>query len=175
MTLGDSQSFSLPSLLYTPQPLLPDQGFPLRVVVPGWVCARMVKWLTTITVSQFESENVFHLFDNKILPNMSRMQALKQGAFLNPEYKYDEANLNSAVCSPKHDELVKVTGDEGQRYTVQGYAHSGGGRRVTRVEVSLDGGSQWELANVTCAAPNRHAKFWYEHLNLILPEHPHVP
>mmetsp|Transcript_44397 Transcript_44397/g.82920 ORF Transcript_44397/g.82920 Transcript_44397/m.82920 type:complete len:866 (-) Transcript_44397:2067-4664(-) len=142
------------------KPLLPDQGFPLRVVVPGWVCARMVKWLTTITVSQFESENVFHLFDNKILPNMSRMQALKQGAFLNPEYKYDVANLNSAVWSPKHDELVKVTGDEGQRYTVQGYAHSGGGRRVTRVEVSLDGGSQWELANVTCAAPNRHAKFW---------------
>src|SRR5205814_8442613 len=31
-------------------PLLPQHGFPLRLVVPGWYCMTHVKWLTRITV-----------------------------------------------------------------------------------------------------------------------------
>ena len=33
-------------------------------------------------------------------------------------------------------------------YTVRGYAYGGGGRRVTRVEVSLDEGATWTLAEM---------------------------
>ena len=32
---------------------------------------------------------------------------------------------------------------------MKGYAYSGGGRRVTRVEVSVDDGKTWTLANIT--------------------------
>merc|ERR1719183_1153016 len=33
-------------------------------------------------------------------------------------------------------------------YSVTGYAYSGGGRAVTRVEVSTDEGATWELAEI---------------------------
>lgn len=33
------------------EPLLPDHGFPLRAVVPGWVGASSIKWLGSIEVS----------------------------------------------------------------------------------------------------------------------------
>ena len=34
-------------------------------------------------------------------------------------------------------------------YQVRGYAYAGGGRRVTRVEISSDDGETWNLANIT--------------------------
>ena len=33
-------------------------------------------------------------------------------------------------------------------YTVRGYAYNGGGRRITRVEISLDKGRSWRLAQI---------------------------
>ena len=33
-------------------------------------------------------------------------------------------------------------------YTLQGYAYTGGGRRISRVEVSINDGYDWHLANV---------------------------
>jgi nitrate reductase (NAD(P)H) len=36
-----------------------------------------------------------------------------------------------------------------QYYTLKGYAYAGGGRRVTRVEISFDDGYTWSLADIT--------------------------
>ena len=33
-------------------------------------------------------------------------------------------------------------------YTLRGYAYSGGGRRINRVEITLDGGKTWTLAEM---------------------------
>ena len=43
-------------------------------------------------------------------------------------------------------------------YKLQGYAYSGGGRKVTRVEVSLDQGQSWQLAEVTVREKPRWGK-----------------
>ena len=46
--------------LYNGERLAPDHGFPVRVIIPGWIGGRMVKWLTHVTVKEAPSENYYH-------------------------------------------------------------------------------------------------------------------
>lgn len=46
--------------------LHPDHGFPCRMLIPGWIGGRMVKWLSHIHVSSEESTNWYHQHDNKV-------------------------------------------------------------------------------------------------------------
>jgi len=48
--------------------LEPDHGFPLRLVVPGQIGGRSVKWLSGIELSTHESQHHLHFYDNKVLP-----------------------------------------------------------------------------------------------------------
>lgn len=62
-------------------------------------------------------------------------------------YAIYDLSPNSAIAFPAHDEkLVLSTAVE--TYKVRGYAYSGGGRRITRVELSTDKGKTWRLANI---------------------------
>ena len=49
--------------------LTPDHGYPLRIIIPGYVGGRMVKWLEEVCVSAEESQNHYHFFDNRVLPS----------------------------------------------------------------------------------------------------------
>jgi len=64
-----------------------------------------------------------------------------------PRYIINELNTNSAIAQPNHDDVLDLT-TSGETYTIKGYAYSGGGRRVNRVEVSLDEGISWTLAEI---------------------------
>ena len=59
----------------------------------------------------------------------------------------NDLNVNSAIAVPRHGERAKL--DSVEEYTIEGYAYAGGGRRVTRVEVSFDEGDTWTLADIT--------------------------
>lgn len=64
--------------------------------------------------------------------------------------------MNSAVAQPNHDEILPLlSAGAMSTYTVRGYAYAGGGRRVNRVEVSLDEGKSWLLSDmcVYCFIP----------------------
>lgn len=61
-----------------------------------------------------------------------------------------ELNVNSAIAKPAHGDTIIVSPSisEGRTYTLQGYAYTGGGRMINRVEVSMNDGRDWRLARV---------------------------
>ena len=142
--------------------LLPDHGFPVRLVIPGFIGGRMVKWLKEIEVTAQESSNYYHYFDNRVLPShVDAETATAEGWWYKPEYIINDLNINSAMVYPQHDEILKLNGKSDQKYTLKGYAYSGGGRKVIRSEISFDGGKVWHLAKLTHPeTPNAYGKHW---------------
>ncbi|KAH0492035.1 hypothetical protein TgHK011_007002 [Trichoderma gracile] len=132
--------------------LSPDHGYPLRLVVPGQIGGRMVKWLQRIEVSDRESQHYLHFFDNKLLPTMvTADQARNEDRWwYDPRYIIHELNVNAAICSPAHEAIIQLASDTptSQKVAIEGYAYTGGGRRITRVEITLDDGETWKLCDI---------------------------
>lgn len=116
------------------EPLNRDHGYPLRVVVPGVIGARSVKWLDSINVIAEECQGFFMQKDYKMFP---------------PSVDWDNINWSTrrpqmdfpvqcAICSLEDVNVVKH-----EKVAVKGYAVSGGGRGIERVDVSIDGGKTW--------------------------------
>ena len=65
------------------------------------------------------------------------------------------------MASPDHNETIDIAKAMGSTYEVTGYAYTGGGRLVTRVEVSTDNGVHWELATLhRKEQPTEHGMYW---------------
>ncbi|KAI0843229.1 hypothetical protein F5Y06DRAFT_83855 [Hypoxylon sp. FL0890] len=130
--------------------LPPDHGKPLRVVVPGQIGGRSVKWLKRIIVTAAPSDNWYHVYDNRVLPTMvtPEMSADLPDTWKDERYAIYDLNTNSATCYPAHNEMLSLTRGV-ENYRVRGYAYAGGGKRVTRVELTLDKGKSWMLANIS--------------------------
>eukprot|EP00250_Pteridium_aquilinum_P008981 c18356_g1_i1 orf=203-1537(+) len=141
-------------------PLEPDHGFPVRMIVPGFIGGRMVKWLTRIHVTDCESHSHYHVKDNRVLPShIDADRANAEDWWHKPDYLINELNINSVITAPAHGEVVPLTLHT--PYTVRGYAYSGGGRKVTRVEVSMDQGQSWKHARVIhTEKPTKYGKYW---------------
>lgn len=130
--------------------LHPDHGKPLRIIIPGQIGGRSVKWLKRIIVTAAPSDNWYHIYDNRVLPTMvdPEQSANLPDTWKDDRYAIYDLNTNSATCYPKHDERIPLSSALGT-YNVRGYAYAGGGKRVTRVEVTLDKGKTWTLANIS--------------------------
>lgn len=72
-------------------------------------------------------------------PHVDADLAVSEGWWKDPNYILYELNINSTISSPGHDERIPLA--QSAPYKMQGYAYSGGGRKITRVEVSFDGGA----------------------------------
>ena len=49
------------------QRLQPDHGFPVRIIIPGYIGGRMIKWLKQINVIDHETKNHYHYHGKKQL------------------------------------------------------------------------------------------------------------
>ncbi|XP_027858152.1 sulfite oxidase, mitochondrial [Xiphophorus couchianus] len=118
-----------------------DHGFPVRVVVPGVVGARNVKWLGRIVVSTEESSSHWQQLDYKGFSpgtDWSKVDHASSPAI-------QELPVQSAITIPADGAEIDRSDET---LTVKGYAWSGGGREVVRVDVSLDGGKTWQVAQL---------------------------
>ncbi|XP_075055653.1 sulfite oxidase, mitochondrial [Mixophyes fleayi] len=120
-----------------------DHGFPLRTVVPGVVGARNVKWLGRIVVSAEESASHWQQNDYKGFSPSVDWDTVD----FSSSPAIQDLPVQSAITEPRPGETV--TPDSDGKVTVKGYAWSGGGREIVRVDVSLDGGKTWKEAELT--------------------------
>ena len=138
-------------------PLPSQHGFPLRAVVPGWIGARSVKWLTRITILEEPSANYFQSKAYRLQrePSLSDPRDVSAGVPLS------EAPLNSSILRPCANDVVAAG-----PIKVTGWAMGSGGRSVRTVEVSRDGGRHWHSARLTHVGELWSWSFWEAELNL---------
>ncbi len=118
------------------EPLPAVHGGPVRVVVPGYIGARSVKWLEEIEVRSTPWPGYFQDVAYRLLPEDGTPAA---GAGI----PLGLVALNSDVVSPADGDTVPAGPVE-----VHGYAFAGGERYVARVDVSLDDGATWSAAQL---------------------------
>src|SRR5262245_17014033 len=122
------------------QPLPPQHGFPLRLIVPGWYGMTHVKWLERITAitepfegyqqaRQYRTKQSEDELGDPVTRMLPRSLLIPPGI---PDFPDRQRFLASGPC------------------TLEGRAWSGYGP-VARVEVSVDGGRTW--ADATLADP----------------------
>ena len=154
------------------KPLPPDHGYPMRAMVPGTVAARSVKWLNKIVLSDEESSSQWQRRDYKCFgPN--------EGG--NPDWEsavaIQETPVQSAVTSVQKltanrlndNPLARVYGLEEESVILHGYAFSGGGRRIVRVDVSPDNGKTWQQAQLQDHNEQGQRSWSWRHWHLAIP------
>lgn len=122
------------------EPINRDHGGPIRAIVPGTTAARSVKWLGKVSISCDESPSQWQQRDYKCFgPNKKQKEVSDQDWA--EAQAMQETPVQSAITN-----VIKANGDN--KTTVQGFAYSGGGRGIVRVDVSADGGKTWKQAEL---------------------------
>ncbi|MGH3563257.1 MAG: sulfite oxidase [Mycobacterium sp.] len=119
------------------EPLPRIHGGPVRVLVPGFIGARSVKWITGITVQPFPSQNYFQAVDYRLRPPDGDPTAPGEGIPLS------SLSLGCGILTPDDGATVPAG-----PLDIQGYAIAADCRRIARVEVSLDAGVSWRQAEL---------------------------
>jgi sulfite oxidase len=121
------------------EPLPRAHGGPVRVVVPGYIGARSVKWVTAITVQPGPSDNYFQAHDYRILPPEADADTVAPGEGI----PLSSLALNCDILDPTDGDHVPAG-----ELTIRGYGITGDGRSVERVDVSVDNGLTWQQADL---------------------------
>jgi sulfane dehydrogenase subunit SoxC len=112
--------------------LRPEQGYPLRAVVPGWEGNLWVKWLRRIEAGDkpWAAREETARYTDLLADGRARQYTFVMDA-------------KSVVTNPSPQAPLKYRG----RNVLSGFAWSGRGT-VKRVDVSLDGGRNWRTARL---------------------------
>lgn len=148
------------------EPLPRDHGYPLRVLVPGNVAARSVKWVNKITLAEEESWSQWQRRDYKCFgpnigskPDWDSAVSIQEMPVQSAVTSVTEVKC-SAPVSQGDQKLQEAYGIEEDYVKVEGYAFSGGGRRIVRVDVSADNGHTWNQAELVDCDAGKGSKTW---------------
>lgn len=123
---------TLVALYQNGERLRPENGYPMRLILPGWEAVLHVKWI--------------HRLEAAVGPVMARNETAKYTELL-PSGKAHQFSFvmdaKSLITHPSPGHQLKGPG----LYQISGLAWSGRGR-IAKVEVSADGGSSWALAEL---------------------------
>jgi sulfane dehydrogenase subunit SoxC len=108
----------------------PSQGYPMRLLVPGYEGNMNVKWLHRIKLIEAPVMAI-----NETMQYTMRIEGQKSWQFYFPQ------EVKSFVTQPSPGHSLKGPGF----YEISGLAYSGNGR-ISRVMVSADGGKSWAQA-----------------------------
>jgi len=126
--------------------LRPEQGYPVRLLCPGWEGSTNVKWLRRLELSDhpFMTRDETSKYSDPLANGTAR-----QFSF--------EMDGKSIITFPAFPAVLPARGF----WEVKGLAWSGRGR-ITRVEVSADGGRTWSAAELQePVLPKCHTRFRY--------------
>jgi sulfane dehydrogenase subunit SoxC len=130
-------------------PLLPQHGYPLRVIVPGWYGMTHVKWLRSVTVLGEQ----FRGWQQEVSYRMRQAEE-EQGE---PVRRILPRSLLVPPGIPEFADRSRIV--EAGLCLLHGRAWSGLGP-VVRVEVSSDGGASWRDAELDGEAPEFAWRGW---------------
>jgi len=142
------------------KPLEPIHGAPFRVVVPGYIGARSVKWLTEITLQKTPSNNYFQAHAYQLFPPQASAETVDWDSGL----QLSELQVNCVITFPQKNNVVKS-----KTLNVQGYAL--GAKKIARVDVSIDGGETWSTAKLLHQKEKWAWAFWEADIQLPNGEH----
>ena len=126
------------------EPLRPEQGYPLRLLVPGWEGNVNIKWLRRVKVLD--------------RPAMTREETSKYTDLLADgtarQFTFD-MEAKSLITRPSAGDTLPGPG----LFEMTGLAWSGRGA-ITKVEITVDGGQRWTTAVLqTPVLPRAHTRF----------------
>lgn len=116
------------------EPLTPEHGAPVRLLVPGWYGVASVKWLTEVRAVTKPFQGFFQAEHYMWRPQPE----------VPPTGPVREMLVKSLVLTPSDGDLLQV----GEPVRVRGKAWSGAAP-VRGVEVTTDGGRTWTQARLT--------------------------
>jgi DMSO/TMAO reductase YedYZ molybdopterin-dependent catalytic subunit len=124
----------------SPLPLL--NGFPARLIVPGWTSTYWMKHLSNITISAKPLDNFWMVKAYRVPAGMFPVPGPFTTQNNATNWPITDIVVNSLIASPIQGEQVERSG-----CTVRGVAWDSG-NGIARVDVSLDGGKTWQGAQL---------------------------
>ena len=139
------------------EPLRPEQGYPLRLLLPGWEGNTCIKWLRRLKLVS--------------APLMTREETSKYTDLMPDgtarQFTFD-MDAKSVITAPSGGQRLQKPGYR----EIRGLAWSGRGR-INKVEVSVDGGTRWRIATLQDPVlPKCHTRFrmawWWDGREAVL-------
>ncbi|MGH8102738.1 MAG: sulfite oxidase, partial [Chthoniobacterales bacterium] len=122
--------------------LLPQHGFPVRAIVPGWYAMASVKWLTRIIVIDRPFSGYYQTLDYAFWKN-------------NELVPLREMQVKAEIARPVTGETIPAN----STYRVHGAAWTSDGE-ITTVEISTSGGSTWSKATLLGESSPNAWRLW---------------